>query len=163
MSRLAFLILITFTTVSAQSREELEGKWYIQYSNFPMWLKGDKQNPTFNYIFLSENKILDQVKFQKNGKFRRITGTDTPLNSQLTRFIWRGSGLLFFARSRWSILHFDPENRWALIKFQKTMFTPAGFDIITREKKPDPEILEMIGLYLTNTLPEENLQRIFQQ
>lgn len=35
---------------------DLEGKWYIHQSNFPMWLKGDKTSPAFNYIPLLKRK-----------------------------------------------------------------------------------------------------------
>jgi len=113
----------------------LEGKWHIILSNFPMWLKGDKTNPTFNYTIAKRNDILgltDEVKYEQNGKIKSINGFDTPLNANNSCFEWRGKGILSLLTSRWEILYLD--TNWAIIHFEKTLFTPKGYDVICREK-----------------------------
>ena len=37
---------------------ELEGKWHIILTNFPMWLQGDKKNPNFNYKWSKEMALF---------------------------------------------------------------------------------------------------------
>lgn len=120
--------------------ELLAGTWYIQYTNFPMWLKGDKLNPTFNYSISIKNGkagLTDVVRYTRNGKVKEIVGFDTPLNEENTHFKWRGKGLLSFFTSKWEIKYYDKDLEWALIYFSKTLATPEGYDVITRKPQLD--------------------------
>ena len=137
--------------------EQLEGKWYIQYTNFPMWLKGDKKDPYFNYsVGIKNGKpgLKDKVGFYKNGKYKSIKGFDYPLNSENTYFKWKGSGWLFFVKSLWRIEHFAKSSKWMLISFEKTLFTPAGYDIISRKQTIEAatraEIIRVMDEKFTN-------------
>ncbi len=125
----------------------LAGTWFIVSSNFPMWLKGDKMNPTFNYT-LTEKKgeqvLLDEVKYTKNGKQRSILGYDHADTKNDQAFIWRGKGLLSIAKSKWQVVMIDEKEGWAVIHFSKTLFTPEGVDIISREPRLGKDKLEEI-------------------
>ena len=138
--------------ISKLNLTDLEGKWNVSMTNFPMWLKGDKINPTFNYS-LKENKdsliIHDQVVYSKNGKQKSIVGHDKPLNLANTKFQWRGKGLMKILTSKWEIIHFSSENNWMLIYFEKTTFTPEGYDVVTRQKELDEITREEINKVLT--------------
>ncbi|AFK01516.1 hypothetical protein Emtol_0362 [Emticicia oligotrophica DSM 17448] len=128
--------------------EKLEGKWHILFTNFPMWLKGDKINPTFNYEISTKNGkrgLRDEVKYFQKGKIKSINGFDEPLNENDLSFEWRGNGLLSVLTSRWKILYFDEQTNWAIIEFEKTLFTPKGYDVICREKQPNELLLEEIN------------------
>lgn len=119
--------------------EALAGKWCIILSNFPMWLKGDKKNPTFNYKVIERDGILgliDEVKYTQNGRTKSIKGFDKSLNFENTLFEWRGDGLLSILSSKWQILFLDTTEQWAIIYFEKTLFTPKGYDVICRETQP---------------------------
>ncbi len=154
---LNILIIILFPFLSFCQIEEptiqlkeLEGSWYINYSNFPMWLKGHKTSPSFNYTLLNKNSfsyLIDEVKFTKKGKSKSIHGIDTPLNTSNSFFEWRGKGLLKVLKSKWRIIHFDTQNSYAIIFFEKTLFTPAGYDIISRSEK--------ISLALKSTIKQK--------
>jgi hypothetical protein len=115
----------------------LVGTWFVVSSNFPMWLKGDKTNPTFNYT-LTEKKgkpvLLDEVRYMKNGRSRSIVGYDHPNPGNVHAFTWRGKGLLSIAKSKWMVVLMDEKEGWAVIHFSKTLFTPEGVDIISRKK-----------------------------
>jgi hypothetical protein len=94
-----FLILnqIIIAQTTPFSLQHLEGKWFIHYSNFPMWLKGDKLNPTFTYTVGqqgSKTGLKDAVQYLKKGVLKQISGFDTPTDSTNQSFIWRGAGLL---------------------------------------------------------------------
>ncbi len=163
-----FLLFLFFSIPGSQAvcqqqnTLNLEGKWYIHYSDFPMWQKGNKQKPTFNYIYLDKGRMLDQVKFEKKGKIKTITGTDKPLNEERSCFQWRGQGLLFVVKSRWSVHFADPESQWAVISFEKTLFTPAGYDLISREKVLPVEIREQMKEQLEKLIPGHSLSEISQ-
>lgn len=124
----------------------LLGSWFIVSSNFPMWLKGNKENPTFNYSLVEGKKgvLLDEVKYHKNGKQKTITGYDHQESTDSLSFVWKGKGLLFIAKSKWRVAMIDPQGKWAVIHFSKTLFTPEGVDIISREKTLDAQTLAEI-------------------
>ena len=130
----------------------LAGQWYIHLTNFPMWLKGDRTMPTFNYKIGKKNGkegLEDQVQFIKNGREKSIKGFDTPLNEHNTAFEWRGKGWMKVLKSRWTILYFT--ERWAVIYFDKTLFKCSFIcsGLYLRTKYPAFIFLFMvIGFYL---------------
>jgi hypothetical protein len=123
----------------------LEGSWYVNLSNFKMWLKGNKHNPTFTYT-LAERKgkrgLNDVVSFTKKGKSKQIVGFDKPENEQATKFTWRGKGLLALFKSKWEIVY--STNDWTLIHFEKTLATAEGYDVISRSKHLSIETIVVI-------------------
>jgi hypothetical protein len=123
----------------------LEGTWYVNMSNFKMWLKGTKHNPAFTYT-LAEKKgkkgLTDVVSFTKKGKSKQIIGFDKPENEQATKFTWRGKGLLALFKSKWEILY--STNNWTLIHFEKTLATAEGYDVISRSKHLSSETMVAI-------------------
>ncbi|MBD2753634.1 lipocalin/fatty acid-binding family protein [Spirosoma validum] len=116
--------------------QALIGTWFVGSSNFPMWLKGDKINPTFTYSITDKkantNVLLDEVKYLKRGKPKTLTGFDYQDETDPSTFVWRGKGLLSVVRSTWKVALIDPAGQWAVIWFSKTLFTPEGIDIISR-------------------------------
>lgn len=70
-------------------------------------------------------------------------GVDTPSRSNPGAWDWRGKGWLVIASSHWEILGFGTEtgtegeegNAWVATYFAKTLFTPAGIDVYSRQKK----------------------------
>lgn len=142
---------------------DLEGKWYINQSNFPMWLKGDKTSPTFNYTLLKKKKgiyLSDKVSYLKNGKTKSINGIDKPLDTTNREFVWRGNGLLSLLNSKWEILHLELNEQWAIIFFKQTLFTPQGYDVISREPILSPEVAQKIEATLIELGIQQKLQTI---
>lgn len=127
--------------------QTLVGTWFICSTNFPMWLKGDKTNPTFTYTLANKKGktgLLDEVKYLKNNRKQTLTGFDFPDPTAERAFVWRGKGLLSLVRSHWKVALLDSSGQWAVIWFSKTLFTPEGVDIISRSP----------------TLPADQLARI---
>lgn len=155
---ISLLLLIFSQTLLAQQEsqfsltlEDFQGKWFINLSNFPMWTKGNKTHPQFNYQLIQKNGqklLLDKVAFEKKGKHKTILGTDKALNKQNTQFIWRGKGILKVLKSKWKVVHVDEEQQWMIIYFEKTLFTPAGYDVISRQKTLSPTITDKITTVL---------------
>lgn len=133
--------------MSHTSIYELAGTWHIIESTFPMWLKGDKLNPTLNYS-IAERKgkeaMLDEVKYTKNGKTKTITGYDYPDENSPNTYIWRGKGLLGLLKSEWEVVLADPNGQWLVSWFDKTPFTPEGVEIISRKPTLPAEVIEEI-------------------
>ncbi len=125
----------------------LSGTWFIISTNFPMWLDGTKTNPTFNYTITKKNGktfLIDEVKYIKNKKTKTINGFDYLNPNNDKAFTWQGKGFLAIAKSHWEIKLIDEKNEWAVIWFSKTLFTPEGVDIISKNSKLDKSIIEEI-------------------
>lgn len=124
----------------------LVGTWFIHSTNFPMWLKGDKVHPTFNYSLVAkkERVLLDEVNYLKNGKEKTIVGFDTQDSKDTAVFVWRGKGLLHLLKSKWKVALLDNSGQWAVIWFSKTLFTPEGVDIISRTPSLSPAVIDQI-------------------
>ena len=153
LARFRWSFVIWFTMVSAVgiaqdlspfsdriALEELEGIWYVNQTDFPMWLKGKRTHPQFRYTVRLRKEVkglYDVVAFQKKGKEKTIEGFDTPQNADHTLFEWRGKGWKRLLKSDWRILHYDRERQWLLIYFSGTLFTPEGFDVISKKKQLD--------------------------
>ena len=145
--------------------DDLEGKWFVNLTNFPMWLKGNKTSPSFNYTLTTKHGkpvLLDEVLYTKKSKTKNIVGYDKPMYENNNSFVWRGKGLLGFVKSKWNILYFDPEKQWMVIHFEKTLFTPEGYDVISRSKIPDAELEKEIREKLAELSVDEKLTVIHQ-
>lgn len=146
--------------------QDLEGRWYINQSNFPMWLKGNKINPTFNYTLKEKGGkegLVDVVKYKQNGKTKSIKGFDNVVDQHNTQFVWRGKGWMAILTSKWSILYISPNKEWAIIYFQKTLFTPEGYDVISRTPRLSREQTQAVDTQLQKLGIQANLQHIEQE
>ncbi len=146
-----FFLLNAFSQVGGS--QNILGTWYVQLTNFPKWTKPEISNPTFNYSLKNATKLSDEVKYQKNGKEKSIKGVDKVLNEDFSKFRWRGRGLLFFVRSKWEVVYMSEDKQTMIIQFQKSLFSPAGIDVLSREKnlsqdriKELASVLDKLGL-----------------
>lgn len=131
---------------------DIQGKWLIQASNFPMWLSGKRLNPSITYqgIPNESEKLLDLVEYQKrNGKRKSIVGIDTVVQKG---FEWRGKGILKLLRSHWSVAGMS--ETILVIRFEASLVTPAGVDVLIKD-----DIQKKIDLkeILANSLEEFGL------
>ena len=151
------------TKMPKNNLKTLEGEWFIILTNFPMWQKGDKKNPTFNYEVAERDDVIgliDKVKYTQNGRTKSINGFDKPLNAENTSFEWRGNGLLSLLSSKWQVLYLDDTENWAIIYFERTLFTPKGYDVICREKQPNNLIMRKIEEKLRELQINEKLMKL---
>lgn len=121
-------------------------------TNFPMWTKGNKTNPTFTYGLIKKSNgseiLSDKVSYLKNGKSKSINGYDHVDSKTAGAFVWKGKGLLSFVKSKWRVELMDPSQQWAVICFSKTLFTPEGVDIISRQKTLSIETINAIKIQM---------------
>ncbi len=114
----------------------LDGTWYVVASNFPMWVSGDKQNPTFRYTLLEDDleprKLDDVVWFSKGSGSGTFLGVDEQDSGDPTHFTWRGKGSLFLFSSEWYVARVAPDDTWAIVYYTATIASPDGVDIIAR-------------------------------
>ncbi|MBS1634338.1 MAG: hypothetical protein JST26_00355 [Bacteroidetes bacterium] len=112
----------------------LEGTWCVISSSLPMWLNGDRTQPSFTYTHIKihgQDVLLDETMYYKNGKCRVITGIDYPRRNKTFGFVWRHK-FLPFIKSKWEVVFMNEHEQWAVIYFGATFFTPAGVDIISK-------------------------------
>ncbi len=133
--------------VERMQLEDYVGSWYINMTNFPMWLKGNKSNPTLNYKVGERDGVMgleDEVRYTENGKSKSIKGFDKPLDDKCTSYIWRGNGLLWLLNSKWDLVYIDKKKQIAITHFEKTLFTPEGIDVISKKKSLSDEEIQMV-------------------
>lgn len=144
----------------------LPGTWYILLSNFPMWKRKGVINPTFNYTLSEkdgEKILLDEVKSVKHGMRKSIEGFDYQDKEDASQFTWRGKGWLMLFTSKWKVEWLNADNTCAIISFQKTWATPAGVDIISRQKfAPESVIQEARAVISQSAHLKEMAENLFE-
>ncbi len=124
--------------------KQLDGTWEIKGTTFPMWLSEKRKNPRITYKQLDKNSIelLDLVEYESKNKTKKIKGTDRVSDNQ---FVWRGIGPLKILSSRWQVVTIKGDVM--VIRFEKSLVTPAGIDVLVRKGSQIPDLMERI---LTN-------------
>jgi hypothetical protein len=109
----------------------LPGVWRVAGTNFPMWLDGRRHHPRFEYRHSRRAGVLDDVVTydDRDGRERTIVGRDRRRGDHL---VWRGAGLLSVASSRWRVTGMSGDGDVAALRFERTLFTPAGVDVLVR-------------------------------
>jgi hypothetical protein len=111
----------------------LPGTWRVGATNFPMWLGGDRLRPQFRYDLTSSDPLVfdDVVSYTtSDGVEKTIVGVDRLRGDG---FVWRGSRLLSLVTSRWSVIGATEDSNILVIRFSKSLLTPAGVDVLVRD------------------------------
>ena len=127
------------------SADLLPGAWSIAATNFPMWLTGERREPRFSYELLSADPLVlgDEVTYRTvEGEQKRIIGKDTWKHGE---FVWRGKGLLKPFASHWHVAGAADDGTVLVIRFEKSLATPAGIDIVVREGTSHPELRKAVA------------------
>ncbi|KAF2770620.1 hypothetical protein EJ03DRAFT_270012 [Teratosphaeria nubilosa] len=123
--------------------------WHVTHSSLPMWQS--KRNVRIQYTPLPPSnpsipaqhtdRLDDTVTFQTlyHSKLQTVRGVDKCASAGDGRgeWDWRGKGWLVIAGSHWEVLGWGDEpdgNKWAVTCFAKTLFTPAGIDVYSKER-----------------------------
>jgi hypothetical protein len=122
----------------------LPGAWTVAATNFPMWLAGNKFSPKFTYELVSEDPLVlsDDVSYAEEGEEKHILGLDTWRGDE---FVWRGRRLLRLVASHWTVAGASEDGTIAVIRFSKSLATPAGVDVIVRDGTQQPELRRTIA------------------
>lgn len=110
----------------------LPGRWTVKATNFPMWLSGERRDPTFEYAVVRDQPLTlsDRVTYDDpGGKSKTIRGVDR-WNGR--GFTWKANGLLgLFVKSRWEVA--GVREGLVVLRFDKSIATPSGVDVIVGE------------------------------
>lgn len=123
----------------------LPGSWIVRATNFPMWLDGERLRPRFSYELIKHSplRLRDDVSYHTpQGEEKHIVGRDAWKGEGFT---WRGNGLLTPFTSKWSVSGANDDASVLAIRFQKSLATPAGNDVIVREGHAVPELRRLIA------------------
>ncbi|KAJ5898942.1 hypothetical protein N7495_003686 [Penicillium taxi] len=124
-------------------KDFLIGTWHVTHSSLPLWKK--KRNVKITYKPLPSSAETDTMKLDDLVEYQTLTsetiksvhGIDTPSPGNPGSWDWRGKGLLVIASSHWECLghgSLADGNQWVVTYFAKTLFTPPGIDIYSRNK-----------------------------
>lgn len=121
--------------------------WSVTHSTLPLW--NDKRNVRIQYTPLEPSspsiptdqtdRIDDLVSYQTfdSEKVSTVKGVDKAAGNSRGEWDWRGKGWLKIASSHWEVLGWGEEeetgNKWVVTMFAKTLFTPAGIDIYSKD------------------------------
>lgn len=135
---------------------QLEGTWEIKGTTFPMWLSNKRKNPRITYKKTEKNavELLDLVEYEAKGKTKQIKGIDRLAGEQ---FIWQGIGVLKVLSSRWQVVTIKGDV--LVIRFEKSLVTPAGVDVLIRKGTNVPNLWERVLTHYESfglTLKESN-------
>lgn len=122
----------------------LKGTWHVTHSTLPMWKSNRNVRITYTPLPDAPERLDDLVEYQSlpEGKPKSVHGIDKPNQTFPGSYDWRGKGWLKIARSHWEVLGYgEEEGGWAVTYFAKTLFTPAGVDVYSREKGGASEVL----------------------
>lgn len=125
----------------------MEGRWHLQYSGCPLWLKDEINTVTFHYgaRHLGEELVLeDRVEYIKNGRMRFRLGIDYPVDGIPRTFKWKGRGVNRTFRNHFEVSLIN--GSYMVLFFEKTLTSPTSIDILTRAR----------------TISEEEKEEIFQ-
>ncbi|KAK5112995.1 hypothetical protein LTR85_011017 [Meristemomyces frigidus] len=150
----------------------LSETWHVTHSTLPMWKS--KRNVRIQYkplepsspSIVKENtdRLDDLVSYQSldGDKVHTINGVDKCSSSGGARgeWDWRGKGMLKVASSHWEVLGWGEEegtgNKWVVTEFAKTLFTPAGIDVYSRDRSGvQPETLQKMKEALAEVEDED--------
>lgn len=123
----------------------IEGRWYLQYSGSPMWVREGISTVTFDYKLLHKGEMLvleDKVEYMRDGKMRFRMGYDYPVEDIPLTFRWKGRGLNRFFRNRFEISIFN--EKYIVLFFEKTVTSPTSIDVLTRDREVDDLLLDEI-------------------
>jgi hypothetical protein len=99
-----------------------------------MWLAGDRLEPEISYRTKKTDPLTlhHEVSYTNSKGVRRsITGVDRWIGDG---FVWRGAGALMPFTSRWSVHRTKSNDDILVIRFAKSLRTPAGLDVVTRSE-----------------------------
>ena len=122
----------------------LPGRWIVKATNFPMWISGERRDPLFEYGFRSASPLTlsDTVSYvDESGHQKQIHGTDT-WNGR--GFTWKKSGIAgLFVRGRWEVA--GVRQGLLVIRFEKSIATPEGVDVVVGEGVDATELRTVIA------------------
>lgn len=139
------------TAHTAPAPDWIAGRWYVTHSSLPLWK--DKRDVTIDYNVLPPDaagivRVEDTTSYRGLGsaKVKTIRGCNTPsgtaqAGTHAGAHDWWGYGWLKVATSHWEILGHGEcagGGQWLVTHFHKTLFTPEGIDVYSREKRGLP-------------------------
>ena len=148
------------TDFTPPTTEWMSGTWHVTHSTLPMWKNNRNVTITYKPLDRIENGVYqldDIVKYQplKADNIKTIVGVDTQSTQSPGAWDWRGKGWLKLITSHWEVLGYgktDAGTPWAVTFFQKTLFTPAGIDIYSKDKGGlQPKFVDAIAKALSDT------------
>lgn len=125
--------------------ELLPGTWTVSATNLPMWLGGERRDPTYTYEVLAAGPLAlsdDVAYLTAEGEEKHVLGKSTWRHDG---FVWRGKGRARFTPSRWEVSGANEDGSILVLRFSKSLASPSGLNIVTRQGSEHPELRATIA------------------
>jgi hypothetical protein len=118
----------------------LPGRWTVKATNLPMWLTGERRDPTLEYVTLRDEPLTlaDEVSYlDADGSVKSVRGTD---RWNGFGFTWKKTGLRgAFVRGRWEVAGI--RQGLVVVRYEK----PAGVEVMVGEGVDASELRSIIA------------------
>ena len=122
----------------------LPGRWTVKATNFPVWLSGERRDPSFEYVVLRDDPLVlaDEVTYlDPDGKTKSIRGVDRWNGRGFTRKLTGLRGVV--AKGQWEVA--GVRQGLLVLRFEQSVVTPAGIDVIVGEGLDASELRSVIA------------------
>lgn len=117
------------------------------------------------------DRLDDYVSYQslRSDKISKVNGIDKVSGSGDSRgeWDWRGKGWLMIASSHWEVLTWGEEggtgNKYVVTMFAKTLFTPAGIDVYSKDRTGLKEATMMEIKKAMVEVDDENVRQLAEE
>jgi hypothetical protein len=117
----------------------LPGTWQVVATNLPIWLDGSRRSPTIGYELLRTEPLTlgTTVKYlDPEGAEHQSLGRST---WRRDRFVGHGTRLRRLIGYRWEVAGTSDDSTLVLLRFERSLLSPAGVDVLAREGSPQQE------------------------
>ena len=133
---------------SLPSIDWLQATWHVTHSTWSRWSPSKRRNVCYNYSALPDktNAVRDVVTYHGlySTKVKKIQGISSVTSDKRMR--WEGTGVLSLLGQKclWDVMGFgemtvdvseerrgEISNKWMVIYYEKTMFSPQGMSILS--------------------------------
>lgn len=123
----------------------LSGTWQLGASNLPDWLSGERRSPTVSYEPVPGRplSLIHSVSYTSpDGNTTRISAIATWRRGV---FIGRDRRLHKLFPSKWRVVGASGDEAIVVVRFAKTMATPAGINVLVRRDASVPNLRGVVA------------------
>ncbi len=108
----------------------LPGTWRVRATTTPVWLAGDRIDPTYTWQKVGDEppRLSVDVSFTTpEGETRHVLGSAAWRGAV---FVWRAKGIWRLVPSRWIVTGLEERDDVLVLRSAKSLAAPGGIDVL---------------------------------